>query len=348
MDENTDKSLKLNIDDNGRIYNFFRSHPGMLLTVISGIVAVVSFISRTIQYSNFSNFLQYWGWDGVNIEGSPNNISFTLAFSILNLTIILLADLATFKYVDPHIRVLYMIKRLRKDEEENESDVKERQEFLQKSGRFVSSQIRDIIVNTVLIFLLVWVLYVLDFALFYDNNLKLHVNLVTFLFAFIVELMPVVFCFIYSYNEVKRYKNIDIDMVRRKEKNILVILSDFISNSSDDSELKLMGNFSLRNLLSVKSVLSTLAVVILILFVSIVTSTLLVPDTADKRDFQIMTVDDKDYMVVYNSGTSYYLDQVNITDDRIQVDVNSHKIYSAYYGGELRSMHFENVERIGG
>lgn len=123
------------------------------------------------------------------------------------------------------------------------------------------------------------------------------------------------------------------------------MLSDYISKSDENSVIRLIGNFSLKNLLTRKSILCTLIAVAMILFVSVMASSLLVPDTVDKRDFAITSVNGEDYMVVYNNNRTYYLDKVEVQDNVLHVYPDNHKI-SYNNNIDIQDMHFDRFEKI--
>lgn len=327
---------EIDLTDNGEfdVYNFFKQHPGLLITFLSAVVAVIGFINRTIQYSNLSDYLAYWGWENIKVEGAPGSISYTLAFSILNLTIIFIAGVIFFKYIDPHLKLSFMINEIGKINKKLDDDAK----------HFISNETRTIVLRIILTLIIVWILYAIDFALFYHYSIQISTVLVALIFAVVVVANFTVFCALYSRVEVKKRAAAAMKGEDSRTEKVMAVLSDYISKSDDTSVIKLIGNFSLKTLLTKKSIICTLLAVCMILFVSVMASSMLVPDTVDKRDFAITSMTDGDYMVVYNNNRTYYLNKVDIQDGVLRVHTNEHRI--VYNNNtEIHDMYFDRVEK---
>ena len=326
--------IDLSDNDDYGVYNFFKSHPGILITFLSAIVAVLGFINRTIQYSNFSDYLNYWGWENINVEGTPGSISYTLAFSFLNLGIIVLTGVAFFKYIDQHFKVIFMVNEIRRINREAVD-----------SGHLIANEVKAIALRIFATFIVVWALYVLDFALFYHYSIQFQTILIALVFAVVVVGIFTVFCATYTHTEVRKQIAAGMKDADSKTKKAMDMLTDYISRSGDGSMIQLINNFSLRTMFSKKSVMCVLIAVIMILFASVMTSSVVIPDTIDKRDFAIMTVDGEDYMVVYNNNRTYYLNRVDMRDNVLYVYTDDHKIVYDD-AADIKDMYFTWVEKV--
>ncbi|MDO4939914.1 MAG: hypothetical protein Q4E54_08165 [Lachnospiraceae bacterium] len=337
-----------NLSDNGeyKYYEFFKNHPGILLTFVSAIVAIIGFINRTVQYSNFSNYLSFWGWDNISIEDNPDSISYILAFSIMNLSIIFFAGWMFFKYIEPHLKISFVIAEINKRKKELNGDgFDEKETSVIDSKQLLSDELKTIVLRITIALLTVWVLFALNFALFYHYSIQLKTVLASFSFATVVVAVFAVICSVYSHKEVT--KQIDAGMKEgdNKGEKAMDVLSDYLSRGKENNIFKTITRFSLKKMFTIKSILCILSAVVMILFLSVITSSLLVTDTSDKREFAVLSMDSENYMIVYNNQEVYYLNKIDIQNNILYVHTDEHKIVFDD-NVDVKDMYFEYVERV--
>lgn len=93
-----DKSID-NEDQEYKIFNYFKKHTSMLIAVVSGAIAVITFLLNMTVYMNNINILNYWGIDAtfVNITVS-NKVYIVFAGVLFTITMIAQEIFLAFTY----------------------------------------------------------------------------------------------------------------------------------------------------------------------------------------------------------------------------------------------------------
>ena len=90
MPNNTESldEVEQELSSGSKAYQYFKDHPSVLIAVVSGIVATVSFLSNALLFFVEYRYLYYWGFDISTVDWSGANISFVLMLSLVFLMVV--------------------------------------------------------------------------------------------------------------------------------------------------------------------------------------------------------------------------------------------------------------------
>jgi len=344
-----------------KVYSYFKNHPGILLSIISAFTVVMGFVFRLITYFRTCRYLVYWGIDSQYIEISDSNQIYFLAASCVYCFVSSFMQffllISYEKYISEVVVVGYLkdiqkklakiIKRNRKDKKKRKSQEEINEDIYTNTENTIKEAkskmkklcLKRLLPNVLVAFFII-VVFTYGYLIITMTSLSNKELLIASIICSVVlSIFPAIIEFTIDYK--LKYKKYKMD-IEQEEISIDKVLEDsgirknkYPLDTLLDSELKEL--FSDR-----KIVILILQISIVLLCMSFVINPISKDMTETRKSFSVVTEGDVKYTVIYKNNEAYYLEEVYINGDEIEIDTSKQKIIA---GDNLtyENMKFENV-----
>ena len=68
-----------NEKDEHSLYNYLKEHPGVMVSIVSALMVVITFVINLAIYIRTSRYLEYWGVNTLNIDFNNTNLMYVFA-----------------------------------------------------------------------------------------------------------------------------------------------------------------------------------------------------------------------------------------------------------------------------
>lgn len=329
------------------IYNYFKEHPSIFIAVISTLVAVISGGIRIISNIAITSELKSWGinTDYIEINTNQFNIIVTI-FACLLISTMIQTAISEQANIDRKKKELKWINKAISESElidkKNEREsVIDSQSNNEDDKLFTLSQ--EIIETSklytkVLIPVLFLISFITQFMLLYILCGTLNP-----LFSIIDTLIIMLFGYLmFCFNNKSLKKE---ELQKKTLEELRGMQYEYIKESNKLLSKASFGNFKERNSNEeiLKKVLCLLASFIcLIVFAFIFNFNGI---TVGKKSFNIATIDNNQYAVIYSYDNKYYLEEVEIDGKRITINTTNQRVLVSE-DISIQNMTFEEVEKI--
>lgn len=357
MCENTDnfdniEEEKIKVASNDEkeysIYNYFKEHPSIFIAVISTLVAVISGAIRIISNIAITSELKSWGinTDYIEINTNQFDVIVVVLACLLISTMIQLAisdevniyrKKKELKWINELIFRELEVKLIDKKKEKGGID----SQFNERVEDQLFALSRQTIKNTnahlkILIPILVIASVVTQFMLIY--TLCRTTNPI---FAIIDTLIIMCFGYLTSYLYCRCRKKKELQEKSLKE--LTNMQYKCIKECNNLLSKAAFGNLKKRNCNEeVWRKVSCLLVSFIFMIVFIFTFNRM---TDSKNNFNIATIDNNQYAVIYSYDNKYYLEEAEIDGKRITINTTNQRILVSE-DISIQNMTFEEVEKI--
>ena len=333
--------------DEYSIYNYIKLHPGSLAVIFSSMVAIITFFAQITAFINNKNILEYWNIDSSYVLWNSNGLLYSALTSIVYIIVVSLLTTWFSKICDAYleqkklfITCKLMCKKLKKDYKECKKTVnsimpseritpqkleemkkhcQQQQVNVKNVGRYTrkieykakTSFALNLIPN-VLIFVLLAVIRNFITSpkkeLFVSTLVLVGVHLIVYWLSFIILQSTVI-----NKKRIKKtIENITPEDIER--------LGDFKKEYPILSLLKRGGKIT--NISFVSQIVQTFLVCAVLIF-SLV---LIGSSEGSKKTFQIVDIDNQQYVVVFHEEETYYLEKAIIEEEKLEVYTDEQRI----------------------
>lgn len=333
------------------IYNYFKEHPSIFIAVISTLVAVISGAIRIISNIAITSELKSWGINTDYIEINTNQfdvivvvLACLLISTMIQLTISDKTDIFKKKRelqligdaIEQSIHNLSNVYLEQESETENLKfkELKEETgkllETAQDTVKIGKSYLKFII--PILLMITVFVQWLMIYVFYGRKN---------FIYAVIVTVIIALFGFFSSYMGDKRIKEkelknktflelVALEREKIEEYNNMISEMLFFNFKRNNSNFKILMKF-------VAFLMSVGLSIIMIFFVKV--------SSDAQNNFNIVTIDNNQYAVIYTYDNKYYLEEAKIDGKRITINTTNQRILVSE-DISIQNMTFEEVEKI--
>lgn len=322
----------MNNNDENReyvVYDYLKKNPSVLISCISAVVLVVSFILKGLIYVNECRYLKYWHLDEYMIDVSASNRIYEYValgfFYIMTLVYFRLVEAMMEKKQARKLLIacericLRSIKKVKKKQsEKNEeverlinggADVKKYKEYRKKICR--GDGIIRCIIFTITVVGFIFVLYL--FELFCGLSMSIGANVIV---AIIMTVIPALSFYLSGEivnvrREKKEYKKLSVE---EQVEKYLQLMQIYKMESSVRLSKKTKG-FDVKNLFRKSQIklLIIYAVVLLVCMIGVIDEQGR-KSLEQKKAFEIVEHDDMCYAIVYRDEEFIYLEEAEIIE----------------------------------
>ena len=316
---------KKEIKNKYSIYDYLMENPSVLLAVISAGIAIVSFFAKLATLISSRKVLNFWEFDSAYATFGNDSIVYTVIFAIIFSLLTSLSSLLfcyTIEAYVPrkrcHLMAKYIIKnktvketkkqakqkKLIKQEKKLLETVKELKEST-KESRIIA--FKELFFNLFFVFVFTFFNSLLFAVIMEDtkSNINIWIIVTAFLLAqFLVLLLLKIF--------------IENSMLKRKELKENCNDADFIIKTYEEINSKEYPfNYIFKNgfhsVLSNSNIISACAMILVSCFVLCCMFYFTKSDYINiSNTFQITTINDTQYVIVYNNDDQYFLEEIEI------------------------------------
>lgn len=340
------------------IYEYLKMHPGMLISCVSAMVMIITFIINYAIYLRTSRFLAYWGVESLKIDMNNTNLIYTFAGAFIYYMMIM--------YIQPFIidscekyfeemksdyyihyfrkyvkkEVVQCKKMMKPKKKDKTFSDKQDEEYIKiekyiedikkyiKESKKLSKKITKIISKKMIISIVIAFLG-LSIATFflmlisinsYDIITILMISIICASITLVITLGIVYF--IIKYPKIKSIK---------KEISENELDLEKIFNLSDDVHYEYpidkIFNMDFKESFRNKAIASLmLQIAIGALFLLFLVYPIGANETKNKQEFAIVTENGQDYVIIYNNDNCYYLVEAVIEDEKITIDTTKQSV----------------------
>ncbi len=344
--------------DEYAIYEYLKFHPGVLISGISAIVMIITFVINYAIYLRTSIFLAYWGTDLLNVN--MNNVNFVYMFVGAFIYYMMIMFIQPFiinsceKFVEEmksdyyiscfrkHIKkevaqykkILNIKKRDKKfsyklDEEyikierylgEINKNIKESKKLSKKITKKVS---RKLVISIIIAFLGLTVAIIILILFSIKSFGIMNILLISIICASLT--LAITMVIVYFLLKWPLNKKIKKELSENKwELEPILKMEDFVSCEYPIDKIL---NLDCKELFRDKSLISLfLQIALGTIFLILLVYPSSVNDTKNKQEFAIVTEDGQDYVIIYNNDNCYYLIEAVIEDEKITIDTTKQSV----------------------
>ena len=329
------------------IYNYIKAHPGSLAIIFSSMVAVVTFFAQFTAFINNKNILEYWNIDSSYASWNSEGLLYSALASVVYVIVVSLLSTWFSKTCDAYLeqKKLFVTSKLickkySKDyknyrktlsqitpsaqlskEKLNEMERKLTQQednlnmtkgYIKKDfGKAKKTFIFNLLPN---VFVLVILVIIRNFIttpqkdLLIGNIVTLVVHIFTYWLLFLI---------------------VQSSVIKKKEikKRIEVITPEDVANLGEfKNEYPIQSLINKGNKFSNISLILLIIQTFLVCTIMIFSLTLLGGTEGSKKTFQIVDIDDQQYVVVFHEEGTYYLEKAIIHGDKLEVYTDEQRI----------------------
>lgn len=332
------------------IYNYIKAHPGSLAIIFSSMVAVVTFFAQFTAFINNKNILEYWNIDSSYASWNSEGLLYSALASVVYVIVVSLLSTWFSKTCDAYLeqKKLFVTSKLickkySKDyknyrktlsqitpsaqlskEKLNEMERKLTQQednlnmakgYIKKDfGKAKKTFIFNLLPN---VFVLVILVIIRNFIttpqkdLLIGNIVTLVVHIFTYWLLFLIVQSSVI-----KKKEIKKR----IEVITPED---VADLGNFKNEYPIQSLIKKGNKFSNTSLILL--IIQTFLVCTIMIF----SLTLLGGTEGSKKTFQIVDIDNQQYVVVFHEEETYYLEKAIVDGDKLEVYTDDQRIITA-------------------
>lgn len=354
-----------------RIWNFAKDHQTITIAVVSGIIAVTTFLLKNSIYMNTKLYLSYFG---INSSGIINindhqlyNIIWSIAIQIYFVFVTFLTEDLSSTYVQKRaeikdlekankaikkletlnkkhtLDVLYNDKNISKEERINEYEnlsfsntVLSKTKIFRKSIRTIKKEFRKNMLFHLIIIFVGSLLLAFPYAMISSHS-EIGVLVITLLYSSISVAFLLFFIFHKTITNKKKNKY-------PKDTEIEQIISD-AEETKEFFIFRIVKNGLIDTLkeFSVLRVGFTMTISLLF-FILLTTSTGYYSAKATK-DFSVFETNDYSYAVIYDNGDLFVAEKIDINNKNVKIHKND-QIVKSNKDIPLKVIKFDNVELV--
>lgn len=330
------------------IYNYFKAHPASVIACFSALVAVITFFAQLLTYLINKNVLDYWGYSADYASLGSGSLLYSAISAIAYGLVHSFAIMCFFRICDVYferkryfLTIDYLLKKYKTNEKVNFKRVRlakksysedyDKFESVEASIRKVFNEIEDLrkenkkeklkafmgfLKNLVPVtFILLLSAFVM--SLMIARNIEFGICMLSMA---LVQLVTFSILYFIEQKLVLKNKLIKKD-VENLETEELLERAKFKMEYPLDNLYK--SNKGIRN-----STFFMFIVYILIISIVFVASySFSIRDSEAKRKaFEIVSMDNQEYAVVYHNESSYFLEKVRIADNKLIIYIKHQRI----------------------
>lgn len=333
MEENKTQKDKTEANENIQdkknrysIYEYLKANPSVFLAVMSAGIAIVTFFAKLVTLIAAKKELSFWEFEPSYATFGNDSIIYTIIFSIVYSCLITLSSLLfsyTYEAYLPrkkcHLMTKYILnqkslkelnkkskhQKLNKQEEELLITINKLKESTSKSKKIA---FKDFFFNLVLVLIISFCNSLL-YAIVVDTNTNFNTWIIALVFLF----AHLVILFIYKLLNDRR-------VIKRKEikencGNAEFIIKSYEEVDSKEYPLYYIFKNGFSSVLSNSNIISTVIMILLSCFSLCCMYSLTTTDYADNsKSFQITTIDNVSYAIVYKDNKNYFLEEIKIDE----------------------------------
>ena len=344
--------------DEYAIYDYLKLHPGVLISCISAMVMILTFIINYAIYLRTSGFLAYWGVESLKINMNNANLIYTFAGVFIYYMMVtfiqpFIIDSCEkyFEEMKSDYYIRYFRKHVKKEvvqckknmnpkkKDKTLSDIQDEEDIriekyvedikgYIKESKKLSKKISKIISKKMIISIVIAFLG-LSIATFflmlisinsYDIITILMISIICASITLVITLSIVYF--IIKYPKIKKIKK----EISEKELDLEKIF-DLNDNVHYEYPIDKIFNMDFKEAFRDKAIASLiLQITIGALFLLFMVYPIGANDTKNKQEFVIVTEDGQDYVIIYNNDNCYYLVEALIEDKKITIDTTKQSV----------------------
>ena len=343
-------------EENYSIYNYLKKTPAVLIALVSGIVAILSFIISYAEYIQISHVLTYWNVDPSAVSGSNKQLFYTFCFAIIFLLIHIIANILiirTVSYFSPiseiRKRIKNQISKLKNKNAAPQNNaptgdsgnpvneplkvLNEYQKRLKKCKIKFQESFNSVLYLTIifiLLFISTYAFYLTDFRSANDN-----MSLNAFLYS------VVQFVLYYLTARLSRHFSVKSAIKQHPEQTndfsiIETKLSKLESSTGPTTKHTIKSFFSNNTILVI---IFNALIVIVLLFLLIFGA-----KTTPAKKFKSVDIDGVKYMAVYTNSETMVLEEAVINGNTVKILTNKQMIIPIS-GVKYEIVEFESVEK---
>ena len=344
--KNADKDVSED-ENQYSIYNYVKSHPGSLAIIFSSMVAVITFFAQITAFINNKNALEYWNIDGSYALWNSNGLLYSALTSIVYVIVVSVLTTWFSKVCDAYLehknlfvtcKLVYkrFNKQYKSDKafiysiaspksisanklEETKKHLEAQKENLKKL-KLYTKRIEHKSKNTFILNLLpitgIFILLVVIKISITSSKKDLFI---TALGIFIIQIIIYWLSFLIMQSVTIKKQKIK-EMAEKVTSDYIESLGNFKKEYPISSLLKKGGKIT--NISFVSQLLQTV-----ILCLSLIFSLALIGGSEEsKKTFQIVNIDNQQYVVVFHEEETYYLEKAVIDGDKLEVYTDNQRI----------------------
>ena len=330
------------------ILNYFANHVTTLISVLTIVVAAISFFGSMLSYYADYKVLYYWGWEPrlVTIDASNKLYSFAIVL-IFNIGIILVQQLTLgftqryFEATSYQFASKYGVRRLigckkQLPKKSTELEAKEETDIINNEIDSITVKhsvakralFSRFIAQLVLCHILGILIGLLLLTSIFSNGVRFYIE---FIIAFLYSLIIVGIAFFEAYKTKRTPIKKQINAAGNDGQEIVQICERIGEDSAECIIRQISNNTWYRKVFcnsNIKSVFFTQVIMLVVLFITILST---VDHTQSiRKDVHLCSFDDTQYSIVYRDKDSVYLNRAELnTDGSATVYVNEHRIEKA-------------------
>lgn len=323
----------------------------MLISGISAMVMIVTFIINYAIYLRTSSILAYWGVDSLNID--MNNANFIYMFvgafvyymMIMFIQPFILNSCETYvEEMKSNYYILYFRKHIKKETKKYKKILKKKKEkgdeyieiqrYLKeiknniKESKKISKKIRKKICKKLIVSLIIAFLGLTIASIVLILFLVKNFSFLSMLFASIISAsitMGITVVSVYLLIRWPINKKIKKELFENKWDLETVLESD--ESMYYEYPIDKIINLNYKELFRDKALISLiLQIVIGVIFLIVLVYPSSVNDMQKKQEFAIVKEGEKDYVIIYNNDNCYYLIEAIIDNKTITVDTTKQSV----------------------
>ena len=372
-----DQKTTLNNAENYSVYNYFRKHPSAFIATVSGVIAVVTFVIKSLDYYSVIQHLRYWGFTTNQIDYQPSSESlpFLVAFVIVCAnTVIQSIALSSFQSYYLRIRnpKIYKVeaknqerylKRKAREFKKGERKKPKTEDLIELKDEINSCLIRSKSILHKLFLYRLRMLAVLFIQLsapalfltvsyfflihFYASDAATATTQ-SFIYSLGLSLFGIVISYMFSKVIEWHAFGKKLKKARKSEEDFLLFKKQIIEETDKNPSLftqktikekikTVMADSRIENIITVFIICILLFIMVFIMKNN--------QSIQNRRDFWVINDNNQDYVLIYQNENIYYFDEAELNEDELKVYTSQHLIIKADHIS-LKKVHFENIERI--
>lgn len=332
-------------------YNYIKSHPASLIAILSAFATIITFIAQLMTYIYSKNTLEYWGFSISYASLSGDSLLYSAMSAIIYSVVLSIAAIWFTKTSDVYIErkkyylsIKYLIKKLRSMEKDKLNTIKEMEKEpfvdhrklreVKDSVLETQTKLMDVKADTIkelhtarwtffahlIPILILSTIASLLLSLIFKQSMNFWGSV---LCIFIIQLLT--FVVLYYTEEKTKLKKRQI----KEQVNT-------IDSSKLLEQLEIRTEYPLKNIVSKEFSIKN-STFLMVLFNVFVTSIVFIISIgfsikgteSNRKAFEIVTLDNKTYAMVYHDEDTFFLEQADISDATLTIHTNRQRIIDA-------------------
>lgn len=333
--------------DEYSIYNYIKLHPGSLAVIFSSMVAIITFFAQITAFINNKNTLEYWNIDNSYALWNSNGLLYSALTSIVYVIVVSLLTTWFSKICDAYLEqkklfvtCKFVYKKFNQDYKDDKKVIssithsgsispqkleeikkclkaqKENVKNIRKYTRKIEYKAKTSFVLNLLPNVCIFILLAVIRNFITLPKKELFVSTIIIL---VIQLIMYWLSFLIMQSTTIKKKQIK-ETVEEITPEYIETLGDFKKEYPILSLLKRGGKIT--NISFISQVIQTFLVCTFLIF-SLV---LIGGSEGSKRVFQIVDIDNQQYVVVFHEEETYYLEKAIIDGEKLEVYIDEQRI----------------------